>query len=186
MSEQREDVIYIPVPRRLNNNLVRLTDGQMDASKLAGDLIEEWIVYSLDDGIHDLFGDRAMEAAEIYAPHLAKQWLEKDKLALSKYEKKNKPLVWKELSLRPGTEVRMTYDGVQHYAAVKEGFIEDDDGAFSPSQWASKVADGTTRNAWRDLWFKEPFAKTWVPAEMMRSQAKEDLLRQTSAKHNPR
>jgi hypothetical protein len=69
---------------------------------------------------------------------------------------------------------------------------------ISPSEWASKVAGGTSRNAWRDLWFKEPLSKTWVPAQLVRDQAQqeiqergaiengEDRLRQNRLQHPPR
>ena len=185
MTDTAHGHIYVAVRSKLNNDIVRLTDGSFDAAVLVETLLEDWIHYSLEMNAEEWFGDRAMEAAEIYNPGLAAQWQAQDEKARSAYQKQNRPLVWKELSLRPGTNVRMTYDGVQHYATVKEGEIEDDNGRFSPSQWASKVAGGTSRNAWRDIWFKEPLAKTWVPAELMRNQAKEEMLRQTSAERDP-
>jgi hypothetical protein len=93
-----------------------------------------------------------------------------------------KPLVWKEVSIPSGSEVRMPYGGQHHYAKIRGGHIVDDDGEkYSPSEWASKVAGGTSRNAWRDLWFREPLSKTWVPAQLLRDQAREERKSSKSA-----
>jgi hypothetical protein len=67
----------------------------------------------------------------------------------------------------------MAYGDKHRYATVRRGHIVDDGEEYSPSEWASKVAGGTSRNAWRDLWFKEPLSKTWVPAQLLRDQAEE-------------
>jgi hypothetical protein len=67
----------------------------------------------------------------------------------------------------------MAFGHDHHYAKVKGGKIVDDDGSYSPSEWASKVAGGTSRNAWRDLWFKEPLSKNWVPAQLLRDQTRQ-------------
>ena len=69
----------------------------------------------------------------------------------------------------------MHYGAEDHYAEVKNGRIVDETGRYSPSEWASKIAGGTSRNAWRDLWFKEPLARTWVPAQLLRDQAYSEL-----------
>ena len=34
--------------------------------------------------------------------------------------------------------------------------------AFSPSGLANRIASGTARNAWRDLWIKKPRDKEWI------------------------
>ena len=76
------------------------------------------------------------------------------------------------MNIVPSTDVRMAYGGTHHYAKVTNGRIVDADGDYSPSEWASKVAGGTSRNAWRDLWFREPTSKHWVPAQLLRDQAR--------------
>jgi hypothetical protein len=90
----------------------------------------------------------------------------------------SRPLVWKEVTILSGSEVRMFYNGTHHYAAIKGGKIVDHDTEYSPSEWASKIAGGTSRNAWRDLWFKEALSKTWVPAQLLRNQAQEKIHRE--------
>jgi len=75
----------------------------------------------------------------------------------------------------------MFYNGVHHYGAVKGGKIIDDGKDYSPSEWASKIAGGTSRNAWRDLWFREPLSNTWVPAQLLRNQAQKYFAAQELA-----
>ena len=127
-----------------------------------------------DPGEH--WGDRSEEAAEEFAPHVAERWRQEDEAALKERLAENKPLVWKEVTISAGSKVRMHYRGDHHYAEVKHGRIFDDGKEYSPSEWAKKVAGDTTRNAWRDVWFREPLSKTWVPAQLLRDQAKRSIV----------
>ncbi|AZO72165.1 hypothetical protein [Mesorhizobium sp. M1D.F.Ca.ET.043.01.1.1] len=102
-----------------------------------------------------------------YAPALYKNRLA---LAVAEMSEFNKPLVWKEVTIPQGSEVRMAYGADHHYAKIQGGKIVDASGEYSPSEWASKVAGGTSRNAWRDLWFRLPLTKDWVPAQTLRSK----------------
>ena len=61
----------------------------------------------------------------------------------------------------------MQYGGGYRTAQVTGGKIVDDDGRFSPSEWASKVATGTNRNAWRDLYFRLPGKSDWIAANVL-------------------
>jgi len=63
---------------------------------------------------------------------------------------------WKPLLLPPATKVRMKYKGKTYYASViGDAFVYEDE-SISPSEFANRVAGGTNRNAWRDLWIKRP------------------------------
>lgn len=159
------DIIYIPFPRELYDDVIRFSDGQVRPESVAANEVRGWLSYSVEVD-YDLWGDRIEEVAEKYAPDIYEKWQTKDAAA----HIDRLPLVWKEVTISAGSEVRMAYGGSHHYAKVKGGKIVDDDGAYSPSEWASKVAGGTSRNAWRDLWFKEP-GRTWVPAQLLRDQA---------------
>ncbi len=82
---------------------------------------------------------------------------------------------WGDLFLWNGTQIRMKYKGKNYYASVQdeEIILEGFEGeAFSPSQLASKVGGGTSRNAWRDLWIRERGSKEWVLAYDLRRTAK--------------
>ena len=122
------------------------------------------------------FGERDVEFAELYFPEVAAEWLKEDVEAHTSRRKEAQPLVWKEITVQHGSAVRMPYGGKHHYAEIKNGRIVDESGSYSPSEWASKVAGGTSRNAWRDLWFKEPMAKAWVPAQLLREQARSEWI----------
>lgn len=171
----RKSEIYIPFPRELYDDIIRFSDGRIDPATVAENTVRGWIESSLELGDDDWAEDRRMELAEAYAPHIAERWQKADADWTEDFATQSKPLVWKEVSIRARSDVRMSYGGQHHYAIVKAGRIVDDGKEFSPSEWASKIAGGTSRNAWRDLWFKEPMSTTWVPAHLLRDQALEAL-----------
>lgn len=165
-----EKLVYIAFPRELYEDIIRFSDGEISPEILASDLVENWVRNSVE--WDSPWGDRTEAVALKYAEHVYDKWMQQANEGIAARAKDILPLVWKEVTVAAGSEVRMTYGGNQHYAKVRGGKIVDDDGAYSPSEWASKVAGGTSRNAWRDLWFKQPFASSWVPAQMLRDQAK--------------
>lgn len=77
---------------------------------------------------------------------------------------------WHPIFLPNGTNVRMTYDRQQQYAEICHGKLMYGEEALSPSQFASRVANNTSRNAWRDLDIKLPGKGYWMSAEIMRQQ----------------
>ena len=173
-----DPIMMIPMRQSLCIDLIRYSDGYFTPEQI-GDLAEEQILGLLEAAFDDLgprwFGERAVEFAEDHLPHIAEEWLKQDADALASHQKESKPLVWKEVTVPHGAGVRMHYGAEDHYAEVKNGRIVDETGRYSPSEWASKIAGGTSRNAWRDLWFKEPLARTWVPAQLLRDQAYSEL-----------
>lgn len=166
--------IHIPFPRALYEDIIRFSDGQISPEQLAADQVEAWVANSVEYGFGEKWGDRIDEVAEIYAPHIHEKWLAEDNASLEQSKVENRPLVWKEVTIAAGSDVRMAYGNDHHYAKVKAGKVVDDDGSYSASEWASKVAGGTSRNAWRDLWFKQPLAKNWIPAQFLRDQARQE------------
>ncbi|WP_371039469.1 hypothetical protein [Rhodosalinus sp. FB01] len=166
-----KDDIHIPFNRKLYNDIVRCSNGRLDPAELAEDQVRDLIERNLDSLAHEWFGDQLVDLVRAHFPHYLTQ-LEAELCAGDPSKKTNIPLIWKELTVPSGTEVRMQYAGSHHFARVKDGKIEDADGRFSPSEWASKIANGTSRNAWRDLWFKKPTESAWVPAELLRSQSR--------------
>ena len=174
------EVIYIPFDKKLYDDLVRFSDGAIDPASLAVEQIENWIErgFSYGLGVEDwfakLFGDRLYEVGEEYAPHYIDEIQKREREDYEAYVASRRPLVWKSVTVPGGSEVRMLYRGQQHYAVVKNGHIVDEDGEFSPSSWTYKITR-TARNAWRDLWFKVPGSKDWVPAEVLRQRARRAL-----------
>lgn len=162
--------IYVPIKRELYDDIVRFSDGKLNPALLIDDQIEAWVVTSLEF-FPETWGERALEVAEKYAPHIAARWEEEDRASVVPLANR-RPLVWKAVNVPHGSDVRMTYGDQQFYGTVEDGKIKDADGTYSPSEWASKIAAGTSRNAWRDLWFREPLSKNWVPAMVLRNLAK--------------
>lgn len=167
-----ESVIYIPFPRALYDDIVRFSDGRIRPESLATDQVEAWIAKSVEFDFGDVWGERIEDVAEKYAPQTYEKWQAEDVARFGETRSESRPLVWKEITIPAGSDVRMAYGADHRYAKVRGGKIVDDDGSYSPSEWASKVARGTSRNAWRDLWFKEPLSKSWVPAQLLRNQAR--------------
>lgn len=79
---------------------------------------------------------------------------------------------WDNLFLWNGTQIRMRYKGRDYFAVVRDEEINFEEWAYSPSQLAKKIANGTSRNAWRDLWIKERGSPQWVLAYDLRRNAK--------------
>jgi hypothetical protein len=75
---------------------------------------------------------------------------------------------WAPLFLPNGTLVRMDYKRKTFHAAVKGGRLVYKGKVHSPSEFACAVANGTNRNAWRDLLLKRPSDSTWSVADVLR------------------
>lgn len=175
------NIVYIPLSRKLYEDIIRFSDGKVDPAAMAEFQLEAWVERDLEFNTteEDFWGDRFEDAAAIYAPHLLKR-LENERQQISDRRKESsKPLLWKEVQIPAGSEVRMTYGGQQYYAKIEGGRIVEDDGnRYTPSEWCSKVAGGTSRNAWRDLSFRELLGE-WVPAQLYRDKAREKLGKKT-------
>lgn len=162
------NVIFVPFPRDLYDDIIRFSEGRLDPVDLASDQVYDFFERNLGDLTDQWFGDNIYEFAKRHFPDYAAELLKKSQETI----KKSDPLVWKEVTVSHGSRVRMSYDGSYHYANVDDGMIVDNDGKFTPSQWAMKVANNTSRNAWRDIWFKGVLEKEWFPATLLRQQAK--------------
>lgn len=176
-----EEMVFIPFKKSLYDDLVRFSDGKADPAYLATQQIENWIDLNFSmppnvfsDYFEQLFRDRLFEFAEEYAPHWAEQMAKRGDALIEELLESRTPLAWKEITVPAGSEVRMIYRGRHFYGKVWNGQIVDDDGEFSPSSWVFKNTH-TSRNAWRDLWFKSPGSTEWVPAEMLRQRARKAL-----------
>lgn len=166
------EFIYAPYRSELYSDLIRLSDGRIDPADEAETRLLVWLEagpLSDPDWFYERFGERVYEFAEKYSPYLLEALERESREPMVKRE----PLVWKEITVPSGSDVRMFYAGQYHYAKVAGGKIADETGEFSPSEWVYKVANYTSRNAWRDIWFKEPGATAWAPAQLLREQARE-------------
>jgi hypothetical protein len=175
------EVIFIPFKKSLYDDLIRYSDGAIDPADLAVAKVESWIDFNfalgpdgMDDSFDRLFGDRLLDFAAEYAPHFVTEMQQRGDAQIQAILESRTPLVWKEVTVPAGSEVRMIYAGKHFYGTIKNGRIADDDGEFSPSSWTYKITR-TARNAWRDLWFKFPGNADWVQADMLRQRARRTM-----------
>ncbi len=75
---------------------------------------------------------------------------------------------WAPVFLPNGTLIRMNYMKEVFSAAVRNNKIEFKGEFFSPSELARIIANGTNRNAWRDLLIKRPGDTDWQIADDIR------------------
>jgi hypothetical protein len=75
---------------------------------------------------------------------------------------------WAPLFLPNGTLIRMVYKKETLNAAVKNNKIDFNGENYSPSELARSIANGTNRNAWRDLLIKRPTDTDWCLADDLR------------------
>ena len=173
-----DDVIYLPFRKKLYDDVVRFSDGHCDLVWTMEEQFHNFIRRTADDHCFGVMGSdpaRLRKFLEIYHPDIVARWdeeeanVESDDAARSA---KWSPLVWKEVVVPAGGEVRMQYGGAYHTARIANGKIVDGEGQFSPSEWASKVAAGTNRNAWRDLYFRLPGKADWIAALVLREESR--------------
>lgn len=75
---------------------------------------------------------------------------------------------WQTLFLPNGTKLRMRYKGEYFYADVVQEEIIYGEESLSPSRFASAVAEGSSRNAWRDIYVQLPGSSNWKLASSLR------------------
>jgi hypothetical protein len=168
------DYIAIPFPKQLYHDLVRWSDGSFDPTEKCVWALLWWLETTAESGddngfLKDDFGDNVHEMISTLFPSLVPHGNDTS----GNERRLSIPLVWKGVTVPEGSAVRMEYAGRVYTAEVVAGKIRDADGLYSPSEWASKVASWTSRNAWRDLWFKMPGSSAWVLAMTLRSKIKE-------------
>lgn len=74
---------------------------------------------------------------------------------------------WKDLFLPDGTNLRMRYRGMWHYAVVEGDRLMYSGEPVSPRDWGVQVT-GTVRNAWRDVWIRRSVNDAWTRAAVWR------------------
>ena len=82
----------------------------------------------------------------------------------------NRGYQWKEVFLRNGTAIRMTYKGQNYYARVEHEQVVADGTKYSPSSFVMRVTENVPRNAWRAIWVRRPDDNTWRIADDLRRE----------------
>jgi hypothetical protein len=151
-----ENAIGVPVRMELVKEIVMRSQGRVDPAGL----IENVLVDFLDKtrGDPDIWSkEHAEEVAE-----------ETTSGSLSEYGLPSKGYSWQSLFLPNGTQLKMPYQGKDHFAEIRHQQLYYQSVPCSPSQFASRVARNTSRNAWRDIWVKRPGDDEWRLALTLR------------------
>ncbi len=153
------DYIFVPLRADLYAELVRRS-GRSDVSI--------YIENQIDDFLESTKGDPEIWSSE-YVENLAEQ---EDDEYREKFGDPGRGYQWQKVFLPNGTKVRMTYRGDASYGEIRhsELFLEDE--SMSPSEFASRVANNTSRNAWRDIYVKFPGDGSWKIADDLRRQSR--------------
>lgn len=151
------DYVYVPVQVELYADLVRRS-GKADVSG--------FIHHSVESFLERSEGDPNIWSAE-YVEQLAE---EEDATFREEYGDPGRGYQWQTTFLPNGTKIRMFYGGQDSHAEIRHGRLRFGEEQMSPSQFASRVANNTNRNAWRDLYIKFPGDGPWKLADSLRRQ----------------
>jgi hypothetical protein len=81
----------------------------------------------------------------------------------------NGGLAWSPLFLANGTQLRMSYGQRTYHARIRFDQVQYGEELFpTTSQWVRRIANGTSRNAWHDVWIKTPDSEAFQYADAMR------------------
>ena len=156
--------IYIPFDRGLYDDIVAMSGGKVDLPNLVHEQIITLIELNIDGLGKEWFGDNLNRFISKHLP-----WMRDDGNSQDSQTANDGALAWGPIRVPERSKVRMRYGGKYHYATVSNGRILYKDKAYKPSEWASKIANGTNRNAWRDLEFQSIGQSDFYLADLLRA-----------------
>lgn len=142
------------------------------------DLIVEMILRSqgrvnvgvMIESVLESFLDRTRGDPDIWSDEHAQAVAEEEvDDTLIKFGGPAKGYHWQNVFLPNGTHLKINYKGGDKIAEVRHQQIYFEEKPCSPSQFASRVANNTSRNAWRDIWVKRPSDRDWFFADVLRT-----------------
>lgn len=153
--------IAVLVDATLHNEIVLRTRSAADVSHVFDNVMRDFLDRTAGDDV-------------IWSKEHAKEWeaLNADG-ARRRYGDPKRGYHWETVFLPNGTDIRMPYKGRHDHAEIAHQRLMHDGQEYSPSQFASKVANNTSRNAWRDLEVRLPGTEEWVLADVLRQRARE-------------
>jgi hypothetical protein len=157
MNEQ----IGVLIDAQLHNELILRNRKPDGVSHIINNVLRDFLDRTKFDD--DLWSDQYIQ--EI-------QEIESDE-HFKKYGQSNKGYYWQALFLPNGTRLRMWYKGIHYHAEIRHEELMFKDKTYSPSEFASIVANHTSRNAWRDIEVCFPNEKTFVLADVVRRNLRE-------------
>lgn len=167
MNESPTDYIYIPIRAALIQEIYRRRDLSQPVH------IDGYVDHVLEGFLERTAGDSDIWDNDQYIQTYwdDREWEEEQRT----YGNRNEGYMWKNLFLPNRTKLRMTYKGAVHDAEVRHqqivygGQTEFEGKPFSPSSLVNKIAEGTNRNAWRDVYIQRPGDRDWILADVARN-----------------
>ena len=147
------DHVWLPIHRSIYNEFILRSGRDED--------VAAWIENIVESFFDQTEGDAQIWSDEHRRDVLAKENLEKEQLS-------GDPKLgvhWQHVFLPNGTLLKMKYQGQDYLAHVRHQKIKFNETDCSPSEFASMVANNTSRNAWRDIWIMRPGDKNWTFAD---------------------
>jgi len=77
---------------------------------------------------------------------------------------------WQNVFLPNGTALKMHYKSHDYIAEIRHQQVFYEEKPYSPSQFARRVANNTSRNASHDIWVKRPADRAWVISDLLTTQ----------------
>src|SRR6476646_791733 len=136
--------VAIPMSGEIIAEIILRSQGRIDPVGLIENAIEDFLERTR--GAADIWGD---EHASAVAQEQADGSFQKCGPASRGYH-------WQNVFLPNGTQLKMQYRSRDHFAEIRHQQLYHEGTSTSPSQFACRVADNTSRNAWRDIWVKRP------------------------------
>ncbi|KFE36588.1 hypothetical protein [Thioclava atlantica] len=155
MTTQPTDFVYVPISAAIYAELIR---------RSGRDNVAIYIENQVQDFLDSTEGDPDIWSAayiERHAKDLSDQFAEE-------YGEPTRGYQWQNVFLPNGTSIRMTYRGDARHAEIRHEKLIYGKESMSPSEFASRVASNTSRNAWRDIYVKFPGDSGWTFADDLR------------------
>lgn len=146
-----DEMVAVLLPARTYSEFILRSGTHRDVGQWISDIVDDYLDRTRGDA--GIWSEKHAEEVEAESPE---------------HGDPSKGYQWLALFLPNGTKVRMTYKGQSYYGVVENERLSRDGKMLSPSEFASSVAGGTQRNAWRDLWFRFPGSSKWQLAQEVR------------------
>jgi hypothetical protein len=149
------DYIYVPLPVDLYAELIRRS-GRSNVAIYIENQVREFLDFT--EGNPDIW---SAEYIEKHAEQLDDDFEEK-------YGNPTRGYQWQNVFLPNGSQIRMTYSGEYSYAEIRNEKLLFNEESMTPSEFAKKVANNTSRNAWRDIYVRFAGEGSWKFANNLR------------------
>ncbi len=154
----KDTLMYaLPFPAEMVSEIILRSGRHINVADLVANVVSDFL-------------ERTKYDAGIWSEEWVQSQEDDDDSFLKTYGHPDKGYSWKGVLLSNGTKLKMAYQGQEHQAEIRHGQLVFGRETMSPSEFASRVANGTTRNAWRDISVLRPGEEKWQQAATLRVQ----------------